>query len=237
MWAIGKGCYKNNMKRKGFICFILIILVSVSIIACSDPIGFPVPFRDRYGDDYSALLQNSAYPYKEVAGIQVIKQDISCGYACIEMLAAWKGKTHITEESVSEQNNGEISTSMGSGFLKEMTRQFPEWKITRYVNISNTELLKIIHASLDNGFPVPIEFAAKNTASEWTLHFGIVSAMDLMNNKIVVQNPYGYEESYSIQDFIRAVGYESYEDMEWYFKAGFTMGLFHKNTIYSIADV
>jgi hypothetical protein len=166
----------------------------------------------------------------------VITQDISCGYACIEMLAAWKGKTHITEESLSAQNNGEISTAMGSGFLNEMTRQFPEWTITRCVNITNTDLLEKIYTSLSNGFPVPIEFAAKNTASQWTLHFGIVTAMDLISNKIVVQNPYGYEETYSAQDFIRATRYESYKDMEWYFKAGFAMGLFHKNTIYIIAN-
>jgi hypothetical protein len=87
------------------------------------------------------LLGNSAYPAKEVTGIHVIKQDIYCGYACIEMLAACKGKTHITEESLSAQNNGEISTAMGSGFLKEMARQFPEWHITRCVNITNTDVL------------------------------------------------------------------------------------------------
>jgi hypothetical protein len=212
----------------------VIILSGLIAAACSDPVGFPVTFRGSYSDDYAHLLQNSAWPYKAVTGIQVIEQDVTCGYACIEMLAAWKGKTHITEESLLAQNNGKISTSMGSGFLNEMTRQFPEWHIIRCVNITNTELLEKIHGSLDNGFPVPIEFAAKNTASQWTLHFGIVTAMDLANNKIVVQNPYGYEETYSVQDFIRAARYESYEDMEWYFKAGFNMGLFHKNTIYII---
>jgi hypothetical protein len=214
--------------------FVMIIFTALTITACSDPVGFPVTFRGSYSDDYSGLLQNSAYPYKEVTGIQAIKQDVTCGYACIEMLAAWKGKTHITEESLLTQNNGEISTSMGSGFLKEMTRQFPEWNITRCVNITNTELLEKIYLSLNNGFPVPIEFAAKNTSSQWTLHFGIVSVIDLINNKIVVQNPYGYEETYSIRDFIHATRYESYEDMEWYFKTGFNMGLFHKNTIYII---
>jgi hypothetical protein len=125
---------------------------------------------------------------------------------------------------------------MGSGFLKEMARQFPEWNITRCVNIPNTDLLEKIYMSLNNGFPVPIEFAAKNSSSQWTLHFGIVTAIDLFNNNIAVLNPYGYEETYSIQDFISATRYESYKDMEWYFKIGFNMGLFHKNTIYIIEN-
>jgi hypothetical protein len=212
------------------------ITMALLFTACSDPVSFPIPFRGNYSDDYSDLLGNSAYPAKGVAGIHAIKQDISCGYACIEMLAAWKDKTHITEESLSAQNNGEISTAMGSGFLKEMTRQFPEWTITRCVNITNADLLKKIYTSLSNGFPVPVEFAAKNTDSQWTLHFGIVTAMDLIDNKIVVQNPYGYEETYSAQDFIRTTRYESYKDMEWYFEIGFNMGLFHKNSLYIIEN-
>jgi hypothetical protein len=117
-----------------------------------------------------------------------------------------------------------------------MNRQFPEWETTRYVNITNKELLKNIHTSLKNGFPVPIEFAAKNTSSEWTLHFGIVTAMNLANNQIIVQNPYGYEETYTVDSFIHATRYECYENMEWYFKIGFNMGLFHKNTIYIISN-
>ncbi|MDR1277482.1 MAG: hypothetical protein LBK02_01890 [Treponema sp.] len=212
------------------------IFVLLTFLACSDPIGFPADFRVYYNDDYSGLLRDSTYSQAvSVNGIQAIKQEISCGYAVIEMLAKWKGKP-ITEHSLSLQNNGKISTSMGSGFLKEMNRQFPEWETTRYVNITNGELLQNIHTSLKNGFPAPIEFAAKNTSSEWTLHFAIVTSMDLRNNQIIVQNPYGYEETYTVQNFIRATRYESYENMEWYFKTGFNMGLFNKNTLYIIAN-
>jgi len=205
-------------------------------IACSDPVGFPVEFRVYSNDDYSGLFQDNNYLQAvSVSGIQTIKQEVSCGYAVIEMLAKWRNKP-ITEKTLLSQNNGKITTSMGSGFLKEINKQFPEWETTRYVNIPNTELLKNIHTSLKNGFPVPVEFAAKNTSSEWTLHFAIVSAMDLGNNQITVQNPYGYEETYTAQNFIQATRYESYKNMEWYFKIGFNMGLFNKNTIYIIVN-
>jgi len=213
----------------------LIFILSI-FIACSDPVGFPAEFRVYSNDDYSGLFQDSNYSQAvSVTGIQAIKQEISCGYAVIEMLAKWKGKP-ITEKTLLSQNDDKITTSMGSGFLKEINKQFPEWETTRYVNIPNTVLLKNIHTSLKNGFPVPIEFAAKNASSEWTLHFAIVSAMDLGNNQITVQNPYGYEETYTARDFIQSTRYESYEDMEWYFKTGFNMGLFNKNTIYIITN-
>jgi hypothetical protein len=211
------------------------VLIVLTIAACLDPVGFPADFRVYYDDDYSGLIYNNSYPSKGITkSITAITQKVSCGYAVIEMLAAWDNDTSITEESLLAQNGGEISTSMGSGFLKEMNRRFPGWTTTRYVNITNTELLIKIYDSLVNDFPVPVEFAAKNTSSEWTLHFGIVTELDLENNKIVVQNPYGYQEDYTIRDFIRATRYESYENMEWYFKVGFNMGLFNKNTIYII---
>ncbi|MDR1149138.1 MAG: hypothetical protein LBK66_10960 [Spirochaetaceae bacterium] len=56
------------------------------------------------------------------------------------MLAEWKNM-QITEETLSDQNSGKISTAMGSGFLDEMTRQFPEWNVARCVNQTNTEAL------------------------------------------------------------------------------------------------
>jgi hypothetical protein len=226
-------------KKYGFFLFLpffLTVLTCLTVLACSDPIGYPKNIRVYYNDDFSEVLQDGNFSSNAaVTGINVIKQKISCGYAVIEMLAKWKNR-QITEETLSDQNNGKISTAMGSGFLDEMTRQFPEWKVTRCVNQTNTEMLKKIHASLANGFPVPVEFAAKDTSDNWTLHFGLVTAMDLGNNKIVAQNPYGYEETYTAQLFIAAARYEIYENMEWYFKIGFNMGIFNKNTFYIITN-
>jgi hypothetical protein len=219
-----------------FLPFFLAVLTCLIVLACSDPIGYPKNVRAYYNDDYSEVLQDVNFLNNEVVtGIQIKEQKISCGYAIIEMLAKWKNK-QITEEILSDQNNGEISTAMGSGFLKEMIRQFPEWKVIRYINQTNTEMLKKIHDSLAKGFPVPIEFAAKDTSNNWTLHFGLITAMNLGNNEIVVQNPYGYEETYTVQRFIAATRYEIYENMEWYYKIGFNMGIFNKNTFYIITD-
>jgi hypothetical protein len=219
-------------KYSFFLSFFFTFLTCLIVLACSDPIGYPKNIRAYYNDGYSEVLQDGYFSSDvTVTGINVIKQKISCGYAIIEMLAKWQNK-QITEETLSDQNNGKISTAMGSGFLNEMTRQFPEWKVTRYVNQTNTEMLKKIHHSLANGFPVPVEFAAKDTSDNWTLHFGLVTAMDLGNNEIVVQNPYGYKETYTTQDFIAATRYEIYKNMEWYFKIGFNIGIFNKNTFY-----
>lgn len=226
-------CMRDNSK---YIIVLFISCITTLFVGCTDPFGFPQSFRVYYSDDYSQLKADERYSeIVKVEGIQVIKQQVSCGYAVIEMLAKWKNKS-INEQSLLSQNNGSVSTSVGSGFLNEMTKQFPEWKTIRCVNISNTELLMQIYSSLKSGFPVPIEFAAKNTDDKWTLHFALVDGVDFPNNQIFVLNPYGYRETYTIDSFIKATRYECYENMEWYFTAGFNMGLFNKNTIYLLSS-
>ncbi len=222
--------YKLN---KVFFHLVISAFVVLLFGSCTDPIGYPAKLRVHYDDDYSELLRNDAYSKEvSVTGIQIFKEKVSCGYAVIEMLAKWQNKP-ITEDTLSSGDCDIITTAIGSGFLREMHDQFPEWETTRCVNITNTELLKKIYTSLDNGFPVPIEFPSRNTPSEWVLHYGLVTLMDLGKNKVVVQNPHGgYEEIYTVDGFIRTARYESYRDMEWYFKAGFNMGIFNKNTIY-----
>ena len=171
-----------------------------------------------------------------VAGIDVMRQKISCGYACIELLARWQGLP-TTEDSLLAQNSGNISTAMGDGFKNEMNRQFPEFLTTRHTNLKNTELLDMVYHSLANGIPVPVEFAAlchDGDNSVWTLHFAIITAMDVGADEITISYPYGYKESYTLRDVLRATRYESYENMEFYLKCGFAAGLFQKNTIYTL---
>jgi len=80
-------------------------------------------------DDYSKVYVDEKYqtPVK-IENIEVITQDISCGYAVIEMFSAWNGGD-ITEESLYDQY-GTIITSTGKKFCEEMNKQFPEYKTT-----------------------------------------------------------------------------------------------------------
>jgi hypothetical protein len=192
---------------------------------------------NRIDADYTSVLNSPLYQSPvSVDGVHFIGQKISCGYAVIEMLANWQGK-NITEQALLEANDGTISTALGSGFLNEMTGQFPEWVVTQNKNQTNSKLLITAYESLSAGMPVPIEFAAlRDVDGEkiWTLHFAVVTAMDLGNDAVTIQNPYGYEETYSVSEFLRATRYDSYENMELFIKFGFAFGFFHKNTSYTI---
>lgn len=67
-------------------------------------------------------------------------------------------------------------------------------------------------------------------------HFALITAMDIPNNSITVCNPYGYEEKYNVEEFLNATRYDSYENMQFYFKLAFAIGVFNKNTIYIVKN-
>lgn len=183
-------------------------------------------------DDISAVYTDEKYQEAvSVDNIEVITQEVSCGYAVIEMFSAWDGGS-ITEESLYEQY-GKVVTSTGKSFCEEMNKQFPQYQTTMHSYLPNTELIDKIYDSLAKGVPVPFEWAAKYE-DVWTLHYSLIVGMDVPNDKIMIANPYGYVEELSLEDFLDRTSFEAYENMPFYFKLGFAFGLFEKNTIYVV---
>ena len=184
-------------------------------------------------DDYSNIYRDSKYhDAVSVDNAKFIKQDVSCGYAVIEMFAKWLGSEDITEQSLYDAY-GKVVTSTGNSFEKEMNKQFPEYKTTMYKNLKNTELIDKVYASLSKNVPVPFEWAAKYE-DEWTLHYSLVTAMDIPNDLIVVQNPYGYEERISVGEFLNRTSFKAYENMPLFLKLGFAFDVFERNTVFIV---
>ncbi len=184
-------------------------------------------------DDYSNIYRDSKYHNAvSVDNAKFIKQDVSCGYAVIEMFAKWLVNEEITEQSLYD-TYGKVVTSTGNSFEKEMNKQFPEYKTTMYKNLKNTELIDKVYTSLSKNVPVPFEWAAKYE-DEWTLHYSLVTAMDIPNDLVVAQNPYGYEERISVEEFLNRTSFKAYENMPLFLKLGFAFDVFERNTVFIV---
>ena len=183
-------------------------------------------------DSYADLLADAAYREPVSAeGVPVIRQEVSCGYAVIEMFSAWSGGD-LTEEALYDEY-GSVVTSTGEAFCAEMNRRFPAYRTTACRWLRNSELLRLIHGNLSLGIPVPIEWAALS-GEEWTLHYSLVTGLDLAGDRVTVANPYGYEENLTVADFLRRTSFEAYEGMPLFLKLGFAFGIFEKNTAFSV---
>ena len=183
--------------------------------------------------DYSYLKEDEQYSLKvEVEGVELVEQHISCGYASIEMISSYYGN-RVSEDDLDAKNHGSVSTSSSSGFLKEINRSIPEKKFVKHSYLKDDKLLKEIHDSLSSNNPVAIEWAAKYEG-EWTLHFSVVTGLDIANDDVTIYNPYGYIEKISIDEFIGRTTFKSYQNLPLFLNFGFAFGAFEKNTIFFV---
>ena len=183
-------------------------------------------------DDYSSVYQDEKYRAPVyVEGIRAIKQEVSCGYAVIEMFSAWCGKD-VTEESLYSEY-GKVVTSTGGKFCEEMNKRFPEYKTTIHKYLKNTELIDAVYNNLASGVPVPFEWAALY-GDVWTLHYSLLVGMDIPGDKVTIANPYGYYEEISLSEFLRRTSFEAYENMPLFLQMGFAIGVFEKNTVFTV---
>ena len=183
-------------------------------------------------DDWSSEFSSEEYQNPvSVDGVAVITQDVSCGYAVLEMFAAWSGRD-LTEESLYEEY-GKVVTSTGRAFCREMNRQFPEYTTEMHRYLTDTELLKQAYDSLSRGIPVPFEWAALY-GDVWTLHYSLIIGMDIPNDRITVANPYGYYEELSAEEFLERTRFDAFENMSVFLKLGFAFGIFEKNTVFYV---
>lgn len=218
--------------KKSVKIIIVVICSIVIVIGVIFAIAFSVLAikTKNIDNDFSAIYTNEKYNNAiQIDGINVIKQEISCGYAVIEMFSRWDGG-NITEESLFNQY-GKVVTSTGKSFCNEFNKQFPDYNTKIYKWLKNTELIDKVYESLNNGIPVPFEWAAKLN-NEWTLHYSLIIGLDIQNDKVSIANPYGYIETLSINELIDRTSYKAFKNMPFFYQLGFAFGIFEKNTIF-----
>ena len=213
-----------------------LVIIIISSIVASIALAVAIPFTifgirsASIKKDYSYLRNDPTYSNKiEVTGLNLVTQHISCGYASIEMMSTYYGKT-VTEDELDARNRS-ISTSSSRGFLKEINYSIPNKNFVMHTYLNHDVLLKEICISLKKNNPVVIEWAAQYENS-WTLHFSIVSSIDLGNDLVTIYNPYGYIENISVDEFISRTSFEAYKNLDFFLAFGFAYGAFHKNTLF-----
>ena len=213
-----------------------IVIIGVSALVGAIALATAIPFTilgirtASIDNEYSYLINDPNYYERASVGFGLKKQDISCGYATIEMLSDYYGEK-VTEIELGKRNNGAITTQSSNGFLKEINKTITTQTFVKRSYLKNDELLKEIYESLKKNNPVAIEWAAKYE-DEWTLHFSVVTAIDFPCDDVTIYNPYGYTEDLSLKEFIDRTSFKAYKNMPMFLAFGFAYGAFEKNTIF-----
>ncbi len=221
---------KKHKKLKTVLICAGCVLILVILAAAAALVALRIR-TDSINDDFSGVFTDPKYSEPvSVDGIETVTQDVSCGYAVIEMFGAWCGKD-VTDESLYGEY-GRVVTSTGGAFRDEMNRQFPGFSTEMHKYLKNTELIDTVYSSLRNGVPVPFEWAAKY-GDEWTLHYSLITGMDIPGDRVTVANPYGYTEKITLQELLDRTSFRAYSGMPLFLKLGFAFGIFEKNTVFT----
>ena len=219
------------MKKKKKVLLIIGMVVLTLVLVITIPFSILLIRSSTLQKDYRYLKDDETYSAKvEINNLELVEQHISCGYATIEMISSYYGN-RISEDDLSNKNKGAISTSSSAGFLKEINNSIPNRKFIKRSYLANDALLKEIHASLALTNPVAIEWAAQYE-NEWTLHFSVVSGLDIANDNVTIYNPYGYIENVSLDEFVSRTSFKAYKNMPLFLSFGFAFGAFEKNTVF-----
>ena len=216
-------------KKKLFLIITSSIIVSLSLAVAIPFIVLGINTA-KIKADYMYLKEDINYQDKvEINDLELVTQHVSCGYATIEMMSSFYGDK-VTEDDL-DARNGAISTSSSKGFLTEIKKTIPTKNFVMSSYLRSDELLKTIYGSIKNNNPVAIEWAAKYE-EEWTLHFSVISALDIKNDSVTVYNPYGYIEKINLDEFLDRTSFKSYSNIPLFLNFGFAYGAFHKNTVF-----
>ncbi len=218
------------MKKKTKVTLIVVsALVGALVLTASIPLIVDAVKTNNLKADYSYLRNDAKYKDKvEVTGIELVTQHVSCGYASIEMISSFYGNK-VSEDDLDARNSA-VSTQTSQGFLDEINKSIPSHSFVKRSYLKHDVLLKEVHDAIKDNKPVALEWAAKYE-NEWTLHFSVVSAIDLANDKVTIYNPYGYIENIEVKEFVDRTSFKAYNNMPLFYNYAFAFGLFDKNTI------
>ena len=219
------------MKKKLKVTLIVVsALVGTLVLTASIPLIVDTVKTNNLEADYSYLRNDANYKNKvEVTGLELVTQHVSCGYASIEMISGFYGNK-VTEDDLDARNSA-VSTQTSQGFLDEINKSIPSHNFVKRSYLKNDVLLKEVHDVIKDNKPVALEWAAKYE-NEWTLHFSVVTSIDLGNDKVTIYNPYGYIENIEVKEFVDRTTFKAYKGMPLFYNYAFAFGLFDKNTIF-----
>ena len=219
------------MKKKTKATIIVVsALVGALALTASIPLIVDAVKTNSLEADYSYLRNDANYKEKvEVTGLELVTQHVSCGYASIEMISGFYGNK-VTEDDLDARNSA-VSTQTSQGFLDEINKSIPSHNFVKRSYLKNDVLLKEVHDAIKDNKPVALEWAAKYE-NEWTLHFSVVTSIDLGNDKVTIYNPYGYIENIEVTEFVDRTTFKAYKGMPLFYNYAFAFGLFDKNTIF-----
>lgn len=159
----------------------------------------------------------------------------TCGYAALSMVSTFLGKP-IKENQIPK---GPFYKIVGGTppweFVKIFKRCLPDCLI-KLENPPSKIIAEIILKQIQAGMPVPIICSTLNDFDKPNLnmHYEIVIGIDKEKTRVILANPFGYEETLKIENLLDKMDYSNYTKMPFRVRLILWLGVLRRNNLFII---
>lgn len=161
----------------------------------------------------------------------------TCGYATIGMISSFLGKQIEEEEIPLGFLFKMMKGLLPSQFIRTFERCLPDYSIE--LRTAPKEIIvETIFQQLKDGIPGPIIYSTVNDFDKPNLvmHYAIVIGIDERKAKVVLANPFGYEEILELEDFLEKMAYRNYTEKPFAIRLALLLGTLKRNSLFVIKN-
>jgi len=140
--------------------------------------------------------------------VKAHSEDGYCGISSVTIMSNYYNSTNYEVNDLIKRRNAHKGASFDDT-KKWLQLELPGKNIIFEINIKDEDMIRDIHASLNNNNPVLIFFGAQNPFNKpfYDFHASVVYGIDLDNKTITIANTYGYIEKTSLVDFLNRMSF------------------------------
>lgn len=159
----------------------------------------------------------------------------TCGYATISMISSFLGKQMEEEEIPKGFLFKMVKGLLPSQFIRTFERCLPDYSI-ELRTAPKEVIVETIFQQLKDAIPVPIVYSTVNDFDRPNLvtHYAIVMGIDERKTKVVLANPFGFEEILEIEDFLDKMAYRNYTEKPFKVRIALLLGILKRNMMFVI---
>jgi len=159
----------------------------------------------------------------------------TCGYATLSMISTFLGKP-IKENQISK---GPFYKIVGGTppweFVKIFKQCLPDCLI-KLENPPSSIIAETILKQIRAGMPVPIICSTPNDFDKPNLnmHYEVIIGIDKQKTRVILANPFGYEETLKIEDLLDKMAYRNYTKMPLRVRLVLWLGVLRRNNLFIV---
>ena len=159
----------------------------------------------------------------------------TCAYASVSMITSFFGSKVHEETLLNEFPPGFLGATP-SKIVKTFNKYLPGFNV-RYEIKRKKNLLSFIEAKLKAGIPVPFIYLTEDHFNKphLTSHYSVITGIDTENKKLIIANPFGYEQVTDINEMLKSMAFKIKGPMPFVLKLAIFLKVLRGYMVFNIA--